>query len=38
MIGKDGGLKGSDRQLDLPRLCERIDAMPMRQPEMQGTE
>ena len=31
LIGKDGGLKVSDQRLDLPRLFERIDAMPMRQ-------
>jgi len=36
LIGKDGDLKASDQRLDLPRLFERIDAMPMRQREMQG--
>lgn len=36
LIGKDGGLKASDQRLDLPWLFERIDAMPMRQREMQG--
>jgi hypothetical protein len=38
LIGKDGGLKASDQHLDLPRLFELIDAMPMRQREMQGAE
>jgi hypothetical protein len=38
LIGKDGGLKASDRHLDLPRLFERIDAMPMRQREMKDAE
>jgi hypothetical protein len=36
LIGKDGGLKASDQHFDLPRLFEQIDAMPMRQREMQG--
>ncbi len=38
LIGKDGGLKTGDQRLDLPRLFERIDAMPMRQREMRGAE
>ncbi|WP_200242897.1 DUF4174 domain-containing protein [Thiohalocapsa halophila] len=38
LIGKDGGLKSSDPDLDLQRLFARIDAMPMRQREMQDTE
>ena len=38
LIGKDGGLKASDKRLDLPRLFERIDGMPMRQREMERAE
>lgn len=38
LIGKDGGLKASDQRLDLPRLFERIDAMPMRQREVHGAQ
>ena len=38
LIGKDGGLKAGDQRLDLPGLFERIDAMPMRQREMEGAE
>ena len=38
LIGKDGGLKASDQHLDLPRLFEQIDTMPMREREMQGVE
>jgi hypothetical protein len=38
LIGKDGGLKTGDQRLDLPRLFERIDAMPMRRREMEGGE
>jgi hypothetical protein len=38
LIGKDGGLKASDRRLDLPRLFELIDAMPMRRQEMEAAE
>lgn len=34
LIGKDGGLKASADQLDLPALFARIDAMPMRRREM----
>lgn len=35
LIGKDGGLKASSNRLALPALFARIDAMPMRQREMQ---
>lgn len=38
LIGKDGGLKAKYHRLDLPKLFERIDAMPMRQREMEGAE
>jgi len=38
LIGKDGGLKLSDQRLDLPRVFERIDAMPMRKREMEGAQ
>jgi len=38
IIGKDSGLKASARQLDLPALFERIDAMPMRRRERQAAE
>jgi len=38
LIGKDGGLKVSDQRLDLARLFERIDAMPMRRREMEGDQ
>ena len=38
LIGKDGGLKASARQLDLPALFARVDAMPMRRREMEAAE
>jgi hypothetical protein len=38
LIGKDGGLKVSDDRLDLSELFARIDAMPMRQREMEAAE
>ena len=38
LIGKDGGLKASAQQLDLPALFARIDAMPMRRREMEAAE
>ena len=38
LIGKDGGLKASERDLDLQRLFARIDAMPMRRREMTAAE
>ena len=38
LIGKDGGLKASARQLDLPALFARIDAMPMRRREREAAE
>lgn len=38
LIGKDGGLKASAGELDLPALFERIDAMPMRRREMESRE
>ncbi|MCF8004127.1 MAG: DUF4174 domain-containing protein [Chromatiaceae bacterium] len=38
LIGKDGGLKASAQQLDLPALFERIDAMPMRRREMEAAD
>jgi hypothetical protein len=38
LIGKDGGLKSSEPDLDLQRLFARIDAMPMRRREMRDTE
>jgi hypothetical protein len=38
LIGKDGGVKASDRVLDLPALFARIDAMPMRRREMEAAQ
>lgn len=38
LIGKDGGLKAGDQDLDLPALFARIDAMPMRRREMESGE
>lgn len=38
LIGKDGELKSSDQDLDLPSLFARIDAMPMRRREMETAE
>ncbi|MEA1052908.1 DUF4174 domain-containing protein [Lamprobacter modestohalophilus] len=38
LIGKDGGLKASAGELDLPALFARIDAMPMRRREMESGE
>lgn len=38
LIGKDGRLKASDQDLDLPTLFARIDAMPMRRREMETAE
>ncbi|MBK5938409.1 DUF4174 domain-containing protein [Halochromatium roseum] len=38
LIGKDGGLKASACELDLPALFERIDAMPMRRREMEVSD
>jgi len=38
LIGKDGGLKASAQQLDLPALFARIDAMPMRRREMDAAK
>ncbi|MEA3643892.1 MAG: DUF4174 domain-containing protein [Lamprobacter sp.] len=38
LIGKDGGLKASAQQLDLPALFARIDAMPMRRREMDAAD
>ena len=38
LVGKDGGLKSSEPDLDLQRLFARIDAMPMRQREMRDAE
>jgi hypothetical protein len=38
LIGKDGGLKATAQQLDLPALFARIDAMPMRRREMDAAE
>jgi hypothetical protein len=38
LIGKDGGLKSSERELDLQRLFARIDAMPMRRREMEAAD
>ena len=38
LIGKDGGLKASAQQLDLPALFARVDAMPMRRREMEAAE
>jgi len=38
LIGKDGGLKSSTQQLDLPALFARIDGMPMRRREMKAAE
>jgi hypothetical protein len=34
LIGKDGGLKASARELDLPALFALIDTMPIRRREM----
>lgn len=34
LIGKDGRVKSRDGQLDLEKLFDRIDAMPMRRAEM----
>jgi hypothetical protein len=34
LIGKDGGVKARFTELDLDRLFQTIDAMPMRQAEM----
>lgn len=34
LIGKDGGLKGRSKTLQLKDLFDRIDSMPMRQQEM----
>ncbi|WP_423822137.1 DUF4174 domain-containing protein [Salinisphaera sp. SPP-AMP-43] len=36
LIGKDGQVKNRQATLDLPRLFEAIDAMPMRQQEMRN--
>jgi len=38
LIGKDGGVKSSEPDLDLQRLFARIDAMPMRRREMEAAE
>jgi hypothetical protein len=38
LIGKDGRLKSSDQDLDLPTVFARIDAMPMRRREMETAE
>jgi hypothetical protein len=37
LIGKDGGLKSSEPELDLHNTFARIDAMPMRRREMEAT-
>lgn len=37
LIGKDGGLKSCEPDLDLPSIFARIDAMPMRRREMEAT-
>ena len=34
LIGKDGGVKKTQADLDLNELCELIDTMPMRKLEM----
>ncbi len=36
LIGKDGGLKSSEANLDLQRIFARIDAMPMRRRETEA--
>ena len=35
LVGKDGGVKYRHKALELPDIFVRIDAMPMRQQEMQ---
>ena len=34
LVGKDGGIKSIETELDLGRIFDRIDAMPMRRAEM----
>lgn len=36
LIGKDGGLKAQQKDLDLKELFRRVDSMPMRRLEMLG--
>ncbi|GAM66295.1 hypothetical protein JCM19236_3747 [Vibrio sp. JCM 19236] len=38
MIGKDGGIKHRQNELELSTLFNKIDAMPMRRSEMRSRE